>query len=229
MLINFAYNLLISQKNIDTQNLLWIRYNLKVKLNDTYQIKQEIENRIFWSPWRQHQLITRTLLSRKLDKGWDAGIGLAYSSQATPQDPEIRDFKNVIELRPQLEVTYQQQLSNKININHRFWSEFRFFEQPEGSFDYKNNRTRYKLEFNYTISSKTSLRAFDEILLNIGDHVFDQNRYGTSFQYMPYENFGLEIGYINWYQERASGVDFYNRHIIRLTIHQTINLKKSKS
>ena len=219
-----------SQKNIDIQKLLWTRYYLKLKLNETYQIKQEFEERTFWSPWRQHQFITRTLLSRKLDNRLDTGIGLVYSSQSIPQDPEIHNFTNVSELRPQLEVTYQQNLSDKIGINHRYWSEFRFIEQQGGYFNYSNNRSRYKLELNYTITSKTTLKIFDEILLNIGGNVvhnvFDQNRYGINIQHMPLKNLGFEIGYMNWFQERASGVDFYNRHIIRLTIHQTVNFKK---
>lgn len=76
------------------------------------------------------------------------------------------------------------------------------------------------------------LKAFDEILLNMGrkvvQNVFDQNRYGASIQYMPFDKLGFEVGYINWFQQQNSGVDFYNRHIIRLTIHQNLNLKSHK-
>jgi hypothetical protein len=221
-----------AQKNVDTQHLLWTRYYLKLKLNDEYQIRQEIEERTYWFPLRQHQFISRTFAERKLGKGWNTGLGFTYFIQSLPQNPEIKDFTNQLELRPQLEIAYKQTISEKLILHHRYWGEFRFFEQTNGSFDYGNNRTRYKLEIRYSPIPNLTLKAFDEIHINIGrkivQNVFDQNRYGASLQYMPIESFGFELGYFNWYQQRKSGVDFYNRHIVRFTIHHTINLKKSK-
>ena len=32
--------------------------------------------------------------------------------------------------------------------------------------------------------------------------------------------------YLNWFQQRPSGTDFYNRDIIRFSVFHTINLKK---
>lgn len=224
-------NVVFAQKNIETQHLLWARYYIKLKIKDPYQIKQELEERTYWFPFRQHQFLSRTLLERKLSQGWSTALGITYSMQSLPNDPTIRITENITELRPQVEISYNQILFDKISLNHRYWSEFRFFEQSDNSFDYSNNRTRYKLELDYTPSSKITLKIYDEILLNIGGNivhnVFDQNRYGASIQYMPVENFGIELSYFNSFQERASGVDFYNRYIVRLTIHQTIKLKKA--
>ncbi|BDD06723.1 DUF2490 domain-containing protein [Aureibacter tunicatorum] len=215
-----------AQKNIDSQKLLWIRYFLKLKLTETYQIKHEFEERTYCFPWRQHQFVSRTHLARKMNYGWNTAIGFTYFVQSLPHDPEISNFENNIELRPQLEVANKQPISSKFSIHHRYWSEFRFFEQPDHSFDFENIRIRYKLELRYALSKQLTVKAFDEIHLNIGkkitQNVFDQNRYGTSIHYMPVENFGFEIGYFNWYQQRASGIDFFNRHIIRFTIHHEI-------
>lgn len=222
-----------AQKSVETQHLLWTRYYIKLKLNDNYQIRQEIEERTYWFPWRQHQFVTRTFAERKLGKGWNAGLGFTYFLQSLPHDPEITISENRTELRPQLEIAYKQTISEKLTLHHRYWSEFRFFEQSNGSFQFGNNRTRYKLEIRYSPIEKLTLKAFDEIHINIGkkivQNVFDQNRYGASIQYMPIENLGFELGYFNWFQERKSGVDFYNRHIVRFTIHHTINFKKSKN
>ncbi|MEQ9583426.1 MAG: DUF2490 domain-containing protein [Arenibacter sp.] len=222
---------LCAHKNIETQQLLWTRYNLKININDSYALRQELEERTYWFPWRQHQFVSRTLLERKIGKGWSTGFGMATFIQSLPQNPEIPTTENRVELRPRLEVSYWQELSKKFGLHHRYWSEFRFYEQPNGTLDYGNNRTRYKLELRYAAHPKVTLKVFDEILLNFGGqivyNVFDQNRYGTSIQYMPINNFGFEIGYFNWFQQQKSGVDFYNRHIIRLTIHQNINIKSS--
>jgi hypothetical protein len=222
-----------AQKHIDTQYLLWTRYSLKLKINENYQIRQELDERTYWFPWRQHQFVSRTFAERKLPNGWNTGIGFTYLVQSLPQDPEVVEYSNRSELRPQFEIAYKQTISEKIILNHRYWAEFRFLEQPNGSFEFGNNRLRYKLELRYSPVANLTLIAFDEIFINIGRkityNVFDQNRYGASMQYMPLGNFGLELGYFNWFQQRKSGVDFYNRHITRLTIHHTVNFRASKS
>src|SRR5690606_26882686 len=135
-----------AQKSVETQHLLWTRYYIKLKLNENYQIRQEIEERTYWFPWRQHQFVVRTFAERELGKGWHAGIGFTYFLQSHPHKPEITSFENITELRPQLELGYEQSITDKIILNHRYWSEFRFFEQPNSSFKYSNNRTRYRLE-----------------------------------------------------------------------------------
>ena len=116
-------------------------------------------------------------------------------------------------------------------MHHRYWSEFRFFEQPNHSFKFGNNRTHYKFEIRYFPSKDLTLKAFEEIHINIGknivNNVFDQNRYGTSIQYIPFKNLGFELGYLNWFQQRKSGTEYYNRQIVRLTIHHIINLKNN--
>lgn len=226
-------NNLEAQKNVETQRLLWTGYSLKFKINDRYQIRQELEERFYYSPVRQHQFVCRSLAERQIGTDWNVGLGITYMIQSLPHDPDVADYYNQSELRPQLEIAYKQKLSKKISLNHRYWTEFRFFEQEHGSFDYKTNRTRYKLEIRYTPVTQVTLKAFDEIHFNLGSeivqNVFDQNRYGASVQYMPLENLGFEVGYLNWFQQQKSGIDFYNRHIIRLTLHHRINYKTSKA
>lgn len=225
--IIFNHFELKAQKKIENQELLWLRYFLKINLNDSYKIRQEFEERTYWFPWRQHQLVSRTHLERKLNQNWNAAIGFTYFVQSLPQQPQITEYENQIELRPQFEIATLQEITSKISINHRYWSEFRFFEQPNGSFKYGNTRLRYQLEFRYSPIKKIYLKIFDEIHINVGNqitqNVFDQNRFGGSCQYMPFKNYGFELGYFNWFQQRNIGVDFYNRNILRFTIHHTIN------
>jgi hypothetical protein len=222
-----------AQKNVATQHLLWTGYFLKLKLNDTYQLRQELDERNFLFSWRQHQFVSRTFMERKLGKGWSTGIGFTYLVQSLPQDPDVISYTNRKELRPQLEIVYKQSISEKFTIHHRYWSEFRFFEQADKSFVYGNNRFRYRLEARWTPAKKITLKVFDEMMLNLGkritQNIFDQNRYGASIQYMPLQNFGIELGYINLFQQRKSGVDFYHLHIARFAVHHTISCKKIRS
>lgn len=222
-----------AQKNIDSQQLLWIRYNLGVKFNDKYKLRYEAEERIYFSPWRQHQFITKAHLEKMLNTNWMSGVGFTYLAQSLPHSPDVEINDTQTELRPQILLENKHKLFNNLTINHRYWTEFRFFEQANGSFDYSHIRARYKFELSYNLTDKITLKAFDEILLNVGNkvvqNVFDQNRIGCSVQIMPSKSLGFELGYFNWFQQQKSGIDFYNRNIIRFTIHQNINVKKSKS
>ena len=107
-----------------------------------------------------------------------------------------------------------------------------FLNNQTASLSLKNIRMRYQLEFQYLLVNKITLKASDKLFLNICNkityNIFDQNRYGTSLQYMPLNDFGIEIGYINWFQQRKSGDEFYNRNIIHFTLHHNISFNKSK-
>ncbi len=221
-----------AQKNVDHQDQFWVRYSLSLKFNEHWSATQDIEERTYWFPWRQHQFVLRSMARYKFDNGFGVGGGFAYFLQTLPQDPNQPIDYTQPELRPEFELSYNQKISDKISINHRYWTELRYFKLPEEDYTFGNYRFRYKLELQYKPSKTITLRAFDEIFINAGknitDNTFDQNRYGVSIQYMPIKNFGLELGYINWFQQRPSGIDFYNRDIVRLTIHQTIDLNTSK-
>ena len=217
---------------METQHLLWTRYSLKLKLNENDQLKEEIDARTYWFHWRQNQFLNRTLVERKLTNKCNTALGIAYSQISIPNDPTVIAVDKIAEIRPQLEVIYNHKLAPQFSLNHPYWSELRFFKQTDGSFDFTTCRMRYKLELNYTPSPILTLKAFNELFLNAGGHTtnhFDQNRYGTSIQCMPLKTLGFELGYLNWYQNRGSGDAFYNRHMVRFTIHQTLQLKKQKS
>ena len=220
-----------SQKQTDTQSLLWIRYSFNLKMNKKWEVKQELEERAYWFPWRQHQFLSRTSLNRKLNNGWNTAIGFTYLRQSLPHDPFVKEITNTSELRPQIELGYKQKISDHFSTGHRYWSEFRFIEQTNNQLEFENIRMRYRLELQYLLSNKVTLKGFDEIFLNVGNkivyNVFDQNRYGASVQYMPINNFGFEIGYFNWFQQKKSGNEFYNRNIVRFTVFHNIALNKT--
>lgn len=221
---------LSAQKNIKTQELMWIRYKLKVVLDDKHQISQELEERFFLTPWKQSQMLSRTQLEKKLENGWGTTAGFALflhtkSGNATYENEYVKP-----ELRPHISFGYSQDLTHTISLKHRYQSEFRFSKTEAGSFEYSNNRSRYKLELKYQPTSAVSLAVFDEILLNIGknvvQNVFDTNRYGIGFQYSPLANLGVELGYFNSFQQQKNGVDFLNQNIVRMTIHHTLDFSK---
>ena len=68
----------------------------------------------------------------------------------------------------------------------------------------------------------------EEILLNAGKSIvkntFDQNRIYAALQYGINQKIAIELGYLNSFQQRASGVDYYDRDIIRFSIFHKLKL-----
>lgn len=232
ILLMFFCPLVNGQKQVIHQKQIWYKYYLKVPIGDKWQIRQELDDRNYIDPARQSQFVSRTHFQRNLGKGWSTALGFAYFVHSLPQDPEIQDFTNTKELRPSLELANLHPLSEKFHLHHRYWTEVRFFEQPDHTYAYTNVRVRYKIELGYDLSEKISFLVFDELHINLGNqityNVFDQNRIGASIMYSPVKNIGFEVMYLNWFQQAPAGDTFYNRDIIRFALHQTLALFKDR-
>jgi len=216
---------LAGQKNIETQSLFWGRYSAKLDLKSRWQLGLDIEDR-FYSNARQHQFLTRGRGTYDLGNNWTGGIAFTYFIQTLPQDPESGVIINRTELRPQIEFGYLQKLSEKWSLSHRYWNEFRFFENDSNVIEYGNFRFRYQLTASYQLSKKLKILAFNELLMNIGNsitlNVFDHNRLGGGLAYALSPAWNIELTYFNWYQQQPTGFDFFNRHIIRLAITHSL-------
>lgn len=70
----------------------------------------------------------------------------------------------------------------------------------------------------------------NEVMLNFGKNIvfnhFDQNRLFVGLVYNPTAHAQVHLGYMNLYQQLASGDDFRNQHTIRLFYFQNLDLRK---
>jgi hypothetical protein len=225
-----------TEKNVDHQSLLWTRYSNQLTLNSKWSILSEFDNRVFIHPFEENLYLIRVQGRYKINKDVDLGAGLAYFSVAT-QDPEtINDFRTP-EYRAEQNITWKQEF-NQFILSQRVQIEERFFHnankeglQPGTTFYW---RFRYRLQGEYSCWKKGSryLKAivYDELMINGGENVvkntFDQNRIYAALQYGVNKNIALELGYLNSFQQRASGVDYFDRDIIRFTFFHKIKLKE---
>lgn len=230
-----------NSKQITHQQLIWYGYFNTIEFPNKLFLTTEIQERRFLNPGKQHQYLTRMHLHYKASNGWDAALGFTYFLQS-PQDPYSTSHLTVPELRPHIEFNYKQS-TGKITVSHRYKAEWRFFhntsngELTEGYWDYF--RFRYRIGLDFTLLKKESRNQFlklkinDEIHINAGSaiikNVFDQNRVYIGLNYQLNKALSLELGYLNWFQQRTSGDQFYNRNIARITIfHKIILNKKSE-
>ena len=158
--VNFIY----AQKKTENQNLLWTRYSLEVKINDQWQVKQELEERTYWFPWRQHQFLSRTLINRKFNKGWNVSAGVTYFIQSLPHDPYVKKFTNNDEIRLQIELGNKQKISDKFSIGHRYWSEFRFFKQSDSKFEFEKYKNAISIRISILVSKQNYLKSIRQTI-----------------------------------------------------------------
>jgi len=228
-------------KQVTRQELFWLRYYAHIQLNENWKLRTELEDRTYINPWRQHQILFRNNLERKLGKGMKVALGFTWFEQTLPHDPSDDNVYTRIELRPQQEIMFKQQFSDRFYLSHRYWFEERFFQQldnhlPTGGYEFGALRVRYKLQGNFDIipteslKGKLTLSIHDEVMINIGGEIvqntFDQNRLGVALRYGLTDHFALEGSFFNWFQQRSSGVDYFNRNIGRLTLMHHMQLQK---
>ena len=172
----------------------------------------------------------------KINSHLETAVGFAQFS-VTTQIPEINPDFRIPEYRGQQDLTWR--ISGKKTVLHqRLQVEERFIHNankemllPGTIFSW---RFRYRLQDDYTFwqKNKQLLKAVvsDKIMFNVSSNkiknTFDQNRIYTAMHYGLNSNVAFELGYLNSFQRRASGIDFFNRDIIRLSVFHKIKLNK---
>lgn len=223
-----------TEKNVDHQSLLWTRYYNQLTINPKWSIHTEFDNRVFINPFEQNLYVARIQGRYKINSAIDVGAGYAYFSVAT-QVPEVTTDFRVPEHRMQQDISWKQEYG-KFGLHQRFQVEERFIHDSDKhgllsgyTFGW---RFRYRLQGEYSCWKKEDqyLKAivYDEIMINAGENVvkntFDQNRIYAALQYGVNKNIALELGYLNSFQQRVSGVDYFDRDIIRFSLFHKIKL-----
>ncbi len=224
-----------NKRNIDHQSLTWIRYYNILPLTEKWALHSEIDNRNFINPVRQNLFVIRVQGRYRANKNIDLGGGFTYFN-ANTQNPNNNPDYSIPEYRLQQDVTFIHEIA-KITFHNRFQVEERFIQKANATElldDYSYAwRFRYRLQSTFTLweKEKQSLKGSisDEVMFNLGKdnkkNTFDQNRIYTAVRYAFNPNIHLELGYLKSFQRRASGVDFYDRDIIRFTVYHKINRK----
>jgi Protein of unknown function (DUF2490) len=222
---------LSAQKSITRQNLYWTRYYNQLALGEKWTWHNEIDNRRFFRPNRQHHLIAHTRLHYHLSPNAEVGFGFTYSLQ-NPHDPHAGIDLAVPEKRGVQELDWNHSLSKRFSLQHRWRIDERFIHRNNGKellegYDV-NVRFRYRLQVACAIrkantQNATILKIADELMVNAGKTIvynhFDQNRIYVALEQKFGRHLSAELGYLYWYQQRPAGNQFFERNIIRFTLY----------
>ena len=225
-----------AQKSMSHQELYWLRYYNQISFNKKWVWHNEVENRRFFKNNSQHQLVTHTHLHYKAFPNLDMALGLTYFLQS-PQDPNSTSSFIVPEIRPFQEIAYTNSFTKRFALQQRIRVEERYIHKNDGKIlqdGYNFNfRFRYRLQASFKLrkddrNPQTIVKIGDELMINGGESVvynqFDQNRFYAALEQEINKNVSIELSYINWYQQRSAGNQFFDRDIVRLTLYHKINL-----
>ena len=227
-------------KQVDHQKLIWFGYLGNIKFNERWALTVDVQERRFVDPGAQHQVVIRPFVHRTIGSGWDGAAGMSLFLNS-PNDPRSTSDLVVPELRPHIEFN-QKQKTRVLQVNHRYRVEARFFqnvadEDLASGYTFAAFRFRYRIGIDLPLlkaknsdRDRLTLRASDELMVQFGANVvnnsFDQNRIAVGLMVPLGATTAIEVGYMNWFQQRVTGVDYYNRHILRFVLMHQFALQK---
>jgi hypothetical protein len=126
-------------------------------------------------------------------------------------------------------------INNKLSLQQRLRIDERFIRKNDGEklLDGYNFNFRFRIRFQFIyklkekkIKNQTTLKIADELMINAGKNIvynqFDQNRIYIGIQQELNKNIALELGYLKLHQQKASGNQFLNRDIVRLSLYHRL-------
>lgn len=237
LFLSFSLSAQTVEKIIIKQTFSLFSFSSRFEISPKWSVMSDVQERSFMSPIKQNQLSLRAQVSYDLGHNWTVAGGTAYVLTHAG-DPSSLSTLVIPEIRINQDLNYKQNFSG-FSLGHRYRMEERFIKKTLNDTLIDGHkfieRLSYTLSFEYNLlKSKNRFRslafkASDGIFINASKHIlyntFDQNRFYTGLNYQMYKNIAIEMGYINIFQHRSSGNEFYNRNIASLTINYKMGNK----
>ena len=185
----------------------WLIYIGNKKLNNNWNIHNEIQYRNYNAIGNLEQLLLRTGLGYSFNENKN-NILLGYGYILSENYIGETDVKNAVNEHRVFQQFTSKQNIGSVKLNHRYRFEQRFVEA-----DFKL-RFRYFLGLNIPLNkarkdiSKYYISAYNEIFLNTKSSVFDRNRVYAGVGYNINKQLRLEAGYMNQFFETSSRDQF---------------------
>jgi hypothetical protein len=225
-------------KAIDDREQLWLGYFNQTRLSNKLGVWADIHYRINGNfVDRSFQFVFRPALTYFIKDNLRVNVGYAFVSHF----PGEGLHTTRLEHRPWQQVWWNQKYPGLTTLQ---WLrlEQRFNEKvaadiKQDGYNY-NFRVRYNFSFfvplrGKEIVSKTPFVALmNEVFLNFGERIvyntFDQNRLFAGIGYQITSHLNAQLGYMNVYQQEASGTHYFSTHTIRFFVFHSLDLREKR-
>lgn len=208
ILFLFSFGLSQGQNRLTDNNAIgWCAYNGTFTVSERFSLHTEYQWRRddYVKNWQQGLL--RVGVNYKLTPETLVRIGYAWAETYPSGDIPINSYGKTFTEHRAFEMVQLSNTIEKLNISHRFMLEQRWIGRyssaaldSEDSFVF-SNRLRYMLRLQLPVYKQLYVAAYDEIFCgfgkNIGENIFDQNRFGALAGYQFSKNVRIEGGYLN--------------------------------
>ncbi len=224
------------KKIITRQSLAVAAFSSDLELSKRWALSLDLQERIYTDPVKQSQMFCKLQLGFDAFKKFNFGNGIAYYLNS-PGDPEFSSSLKVPEIRLNHDLGFSHKLRS-IHFNHRYRMEERFIRKKLDESLIDGYRFLERISYMLSVECKllNSKKHEHDVYLKLSDGIyvnthhgifynsFDQNRFYAALNYQMVKNLTVELGYINLYQQRISGVEYLSRNIASLGINHSLKL-----
>ncbi|GMQ28084.1 DUF2490 domain-containing protein [Algoriphagus confluentis] len=226
----------IPEKELHHREQLWLGYFNQTRLTDKFGFWIDVHYRMTDNfVGRPFQFLFRPALTYFIKDNLRVNAGYVLAKHFPPEGlsttrTEHRAWQQIWWNQKYTGLSTLQWLRLEQRFNERILNDVK----NEG-YNY-TFRVRYNFSFfiplkGTEMKAKTPFAAVtNELFLNFGDRItyntFDQNRFFTGVGYQFSSHLNAQVGYMNVYQQEASGTDYMMTHAIRFFVFHSLDLRK---
>lgn len=223
------------EKHIEDREQLWLGYFNQTRFTNKFGIWADVHYRRTEDfTGRPFQFLFRPAVTYFIKDNLRVNIGYAFVSHFPGKGLNTTRYEH----RPWQQIWWNQKYVGLttlqwLRLEQRFNEKVVSDVKQEG-YNY-NFRVRYNMSFfiplkGKEMAAKTPFAAvMNELFLNFGDRIvyntFDQNRFFAGFGYQFTSHLNAQLGYMNVYQQEASGSNYFSTHTIRLFVFHTLDAR----
>ncbi len=224
-----------TQREVHHRDQLWLGYFNQTRLTKKFGFWLDIHYRQtdhFID--RPFQFLVRPALTYYIKDNLRVNAGYAFANHFPAKGldtsrPEHRAWQQIWWNQKYPGLTTLQWLRLEQRFNHKIANDV-----LEDGYNF-NYRLRYNMAFFIPLKGKELvaktpfIAVMNEVFLNFGGKIvyntFDQNRFFAGVGYQFTSHLNAQLGYMNVFQQEASGNKYMSSNVIRLFVFHTLDLR----
>jgi len=233
-----SFTLIAQNKTVHSREQLWFGYFNQTRITNKFGLWMDVHYRLTDNfIERPFQLIIRPALNFYIKDNVRLQTGYAYVAHFPAKGMETTRPEH----RPWQQIWWNQKYNGFttlqwLRLEERFTGIVVNDELQSGyNFNY---RLRYNFSFFIPLKGKELvpktpfIALIDEVFINFGNKIvyntFDQNRFFIGVGYQITSHMNVQTGYMNIFQQEATGNSYWSTHAIRLFLFQTLDFRNKE-